>query len=790
MNFPQRSYSFLLYSSHILNNSIRMFFKKFKSTSLYIWLLLTPLFSFSQQIAIDSLQSNLDELEPKQKIENYNAISKAFWNIAPDSSLFYAQKALETARKYNYQAGITDALNRMGNAYYFLGDIEKAKVHYLKCLKKREKLDDPERLIQIYNNLAVYYGYQGNQKKLTEFYKKAYNTSLSEGMKGETATYAFYLGDVYSTNNNYQEAIEYYLKGLEKAESANDSLLTGRINNRIGAVYKDLSNYDKSLEYYLKGLQHLEGIHNKRDLAVSYNNIGIIHERLNNYDKAKEYYHKTLEIYEQLDLKDEMAIVYNNLGIVFDDTDQKDKALDYYQRSFELDQHAKDTNGMATSLNNIGLIYYNMKDFEKSLEYLTQSLNYSKQNDNQYSIANTLNNIAEVLIDQQKYTEASRKINTALDIAKDIKAKEIEEESYRLLSSLHESLGDHQKALQYYKMQSEIHDTIFSREKQNRIADIQIKYETEQKEKEIQLLKKDNEIHKLEIKKQKNFRNFVFFIVVLLILLIALIYNRFSLKKKNTRILEEKNKQLRQANEKLKKSEQNLRELNATKDKFFSIISHDLKNPFQALFGFSEVLYKQIHEHTREEIKEYSKAIYESAQNLFNLLQNLLQWSRSQLGSIKLSPQQTQIRESVEDIIQLLSINADEKNLTIDNTIPEDLEAYVDENVISTVMRNLLSNAIKFTPNGGKVVISGKEKKHETIISVSDDGKGISRDEMDKLFNIEKGYTTKGTANEKGTGLGLILCKELIEKSNGKIWVESKEKGSIFRFSLPKKKNL
>ena len=583
--------------------------------------------------------------------------------------------------------------------------------------------------------------------------------------------------------NNYKKAIELLLNSVDLAEESDDSLHVANINNRIGNIYKSISSYDKALEYYLKALKIWKEIEDQRGMAVAYNSIGIIHERLKNYDKALEYYNKTLDIYKQLNDESGMGMVYNNLGIIYDEKNQKDTALKHYQNSYDIDRELNDTIGMSSSLNNIGLLHFEQDENEQALEYLNQSLAYSKLMDDNYSVANTQNNIAEVLIDDGRYDEASEKLEKALSTAKEIKAKDIKEESYMLYSKLYEALGDYEKSLQYYKRQTKIHDSIFSREKQNKISELQIKHETEQKEKEIQLLKK---LHELEISKQKTFTNFIIALVGLLVLLVVLVYSRFNLKKKNSKILEAKNKQLQQANEKLKSSKDNLRELNATKDKFFSIISHDLKNPFQALFGFSEALYKDINKLSREEINEYSKLIYESTQNLYNLLHNLLQWSRSQLGSIRISPAKIKVIHTVRDIINLLKINANEKQITIENKISEDLKAFVDEQVLSTVMRNLLSNAIKFTPVGGKVTISGEETSDEVIITVSDTGKGISEEEKKELFAIDKNFPKSGTENEKGTGLGLILCKELLGYSKGEIWAENSKEGGIFRFSLPK----
>ncbi|MGM0497712.1 MAG: tetratricopeptide repeat protein [Bacteroidota bacterium] len=741
------------------------------------------LHSFSQDDSIDSLKEQLESLQGTKKIETYNAISKAFWEIAPDSSLYYSKKALTLAKEMNDKASISDAYNRIGNAFFYMGIKDSTLSYYNKSLEIRKDIEDKERLVQVYHNFALYYRNEGNDEKAINYYKKAHQAAKDGGLTDEIFFYSYTLNNLYIDQNNYKKAVELLLKTIDVAKETGDSLEIANINNRIGNIYESITSYDKALEYYLEALKIWEEKEVLRGMAISYNSIGIIHERLKNYDKALEYYNKTLDIYKQLDEESGMGMVYNNLGIIYDEKNQRDTALKYYQKSYDIDQELNDTSGMSTSLNNIGLVYFEQDKNQKALEFLNRSLKYSKLMDDEYSIANTQNNIAEVLVDESRYDEASRKLQMALSTAKEINAREIEEESYMIYSKLYEALGDYKKSLQYHKQQTKLHDSIFSQEKQNKIQELQVKQETEQKEKEIQLLK---ELHKLEISKQKTFRNFSIALVALLIVMIVLIYSRFSLKKKSSKMLEAKNKQLQQANEKLKRSKDNLRELNATKDKFFSIISHDLKNPFQALFGFSEALYKDLDKFSREEIQEYSKLIYESTQSLYNLLQNLLQWSRSQLGSIRISPAKIKVIHTVKDIINLLKINANEKQISFDNKISEELEVFVDEQVLSTVLRNLLSNAIKFTPSGGTVTISGEEKNNEVIITVSDTGQGISKEEEEKLFAIDKNLPKSGTEKEKGTGLGLILCKELLEYSNGKIWAEISNKGGIFRFSLPK----
>ncbi len=241
----------------------------------------------------------------------------------------------------------------------------------------------------------------------------------------------------------------------------------------------------------------------------------------------------------------------------------------------------------------------------------------------------------------------------------------------------------------------------------------------------------------------------------------------------------------------LKKSEAELRELNAAKDKFFSIISHDLKSPFNSILGLSNLLVEQIQAKNNEGIEEYAGIIRNSSQRAMDLLMNLLEWTRSQTGRMEFFPEYTELVALINDVIELLSDSALQKSITILQELPKEVNVVADKAMISTILRNLISNAIKFTHTGGRIVISGEIKNAELIIAIRDNGVGIKQESIDKLFRIDESISTSGTNNEQGTGLGLILCKELIEKHEGKIWVESEVgKGSKFSFSIPQRLTL
>ncbi len=244
----------------------------------------------------------------------------------------------------------------------------------------------------------------------------------------------------------------------------------------------------------------------------------------------------------------------------------------------------------------------------------------------------------------------------------------------------------------------------------------------------------------------------------------------------------------KKAEQALKESEEKLRKSNQTKDKFFSIIGHDLKSPFNAILGFSEILLKKHKDYDNEKREKLIKSVNDSANSAFKLLENLLTWSRSQSGVIKYSPEKLNLKILLFETLFDLQGQADKKNINVLDDISENELVFADKNMLATVLRNLISNAIKFTNNGGNIIISSKKQTDSNFveISVEDTGVGIPKDTIDRLFRIDKNTSTQGTENEAGTGLGLILCKEFVEKHGGKIWAESEiGKGSEFIFSIP-----
>jgi len=243
---------------------------------------------------------------------------------------------------------------------------------------------------------------------------------------------------------------------------------------------------------------------------------------------------------------------------------------------------------------------------------------------------------------------------------------------------------------------------------------------------------------------------------------------------------------IRQQNIALANTNLKLKELNSTKDKFFSIVAHDLKNPFHSLLGFSELLDFSFDELSTEEVHEMVTLIHESAQHAYSLLENLLEWSRSQAGRIEKKPENVNLKQVILETNSLLMGTAKKKNILLNDDVDESIFLFVDINMLKTIIRNLVFNSLKFTAEGGSVKVSAQVQSNQVEITISDTGIGMTKEDIEKLFRIDVYHTTTGTGKEKGTALGLLICKEFVENCGGSIWAESEYgKGSDFKFTIP-----
>jgi signal transduction histidine kinase/Flp pilus assembly protein TadD len=582
--------------------------------------------------------------------------------------------------------------------------------------------------------------------------------------------------------SDYEAALDYCHKALKITEESGFKLEQAEILHLIGDIYYEVGNSYKAIEHYMQALALAESLSLYPVAVDILNDIGRVYATLGNDQKAIEYHKKALRISKTNEHVPGVASSNYWLAITYTQVGNLDLALEKQHIALALRQNLKDIEGQAVCYLAIGKVYHLKTDYDKALKQISNAHQLYGQIGDTYGRASALNQMGAILIEKKEYEQAINQLKLALHFGEQLNNKKIIRDSYEYLYNCYAGLRDYEQALRYKDLFIAISDFIYGEESERRMAELQNRFEIEQKESEIAVLKKDRQLRDLALQEQANFRNFLIILLVLMCVIIALVLYLYRNHRRS-------NLQLKAVNEQINSQNGELQELNATKDKFFSIISHDLKGPLNSLTSFAGLLINHTEALSKDEIKMLATDLDKSLKNLLSLLNNLLEWSRSQTGNLDIKAEPFDVRDLVYANAELLQRMAENKEITLRTRVPNSLTGFADKNQMNTVLRNLISNALKFTEKGGKVEVDVNEWKDAIEVAVRDSGVGMSKEVLAKLFKIEHKYSTTGTANESGTGLGLMLCKEFVERSGGIISVESEEgKGSIFRFTIPKHK--
>ncbi len=585
---------------------------------------------------------------------------------------------------------------------------------------------------------------------------------------------------------SFDTSLIYANHALRGAEELGDQQRIATSLKMVGNAFYLLGNYTESMELYFSSLKLFEELEDSIEIGNLYNNLGVIHLRTSDFIKGLEYFNIALLIQMNHGNMEMVAAIKNNIGAIYHEKKEYERAYDYFLAAYEIHREMDDRQQMAVALNNLGEVSNYMENYQQAHDYYEESLQISKELNDLSLLASLHANLGDIYFKMERYELAEDYFKSGLQLAEEVHEIRVKKEIYLRLSELYTKRSNYKEALKNYQLFSDYRDSILSEEKQALLTEMQLKFNVEAFQGELDQVKTENELTKKLVSRQRIIILFLVLITFLILYTLYVTYKRNLLKKETNRLLTEKNDKLEEANKKLQESETDLKKSNATKDKFFSIIGHDLRNPLNALLGFSELISGNPDDYTAEEIRSYVRIINEAAKNIHQLIENLLDWSRSQSGNIEFNPEEFSLRELISETKQVNIVHANKKEISITEDIPKDIMVFADKNLLATIMRNLLNNAIKFTPDKGSITIAAVPENGFVKISVSDTGIGMTEDQMQQLFELDTSMIISGTAEEKGTGLGLILCKEFVVMHNGRIWVESEpEKGSSFHFTLP-----
>lgn len=449
-----------------------------------------------------------------------------------------------------------------------------------------------------------------------------------------------------------------------------------------------------------------------------------------------------------------------------------DSALVYFQESIGIFRPLDHELGVAYNLGNIGLVYASKSDFNQAEEKLNKALEILEKHGDSYAIADFAIQMADSYLKSDKTKEAFPLVQRGLDLAlKDGLKEQIRDASLKL-SELYAQTKDYEKAYHHHTQYVAYRDSISNEEVIRKMADLRTEYEVSQKQAEIDLLT------------QKRERNYIIgmallCIVLLLSVLAFLLY-------RNNRIKRTANKLLHKQNTKLELQHTKLEKLNNTKDRFFSIISHDLRGPVNAFNGISELIKFYIRHNEMGQLREASEHIDKSARQLSSLLDNLLDWSVKQQGAFPFKPEMLHLNPLLQECIDIFQVAAHAKNISMQLNVEEEIILFADRNSLMTIVRNLLSNALKFTEKDGLVTLSAYTEDGFAKINVIDTGIGIPEDKVENLFLLKEKSVSQGTGGERGLGIGLSLVHEFTQMNNGMVIANSEVgTGSIFTVKLP-----
>ena len=616
-----------------------------------------------------------------------------------------------------------------------------------------------------------------NINKSREFAENAVKIAEAINSKKQKIRAYQNLGALYAISGDYSTALRYDNLALQNSMDGRDSANLSIDYNNVANDYYDLGEYDEAYFYFTKSYRVARSIEDSLRMAIALHNVGRVFKELGQYDRALEHLNLSLDI--SRGIKDVEGVPYalDEIGDVMLRKGEYDSAKGTLLRSVKLTRQQNLLVLEPRTLAKLATVHLHTKDFGSALAYYDTTFRLHEKTGNEFGIAEVELGRGLVYIEQGKYDEAMRSINRSLSLANQSNARTLEIRGYQTLSSLYELRQDYRNSLASYKQFKQLEDSLFSQDMQEKLLRDQIRFETEDKDTEIAALNEERNLKDDQIKRQEFVRNILVVVMALSVILLATVYRSGQRRRQINTLL------LRHQQEMETRSEE-LERLNQVKDKFFSIISHDLRSPINALAGLLDLLDKGA-----VKPEELSKHIHE-LKSRFNhtrtLLNNLLDWTLLQMDKLNLQATRIDLHKLVDENIELLG-SVPNKHIRLHNHVPENTIGYADSNTVNLVIRNLMTNAIKFTNDGGEVAIGSEDLGNEWLITVTDNGVGMNAEVLKILFDKTAPYTTRGTANEKGTGLGLILCKEFVEKNGGRITVESEVgKGSKFSFTIPK----
>ncbi len=561
------------------------------------------------------------------------------------------------------------------------------------------------------------------------------------------------------------EKIRHAEELLEISTAKNNIFYRQSAHNSLGTGYRLRGDLELSLFHLLESAKLAETGQLLKGLGETYSEIATVYSSSEDRENAVIYNKKAIDIFQASLDSIPLSLTLMNLGYIYYELKQLDSALHYYDLSEDLFVKLNIGIGKSYVLGNRALVKFEQGDFLTAEKEINEAISQLEPIGDNFGIADFQNQLGKVYIEIGEIEKATIAISKGISTAKKIDLKEQVRDASLMLSQLYLDLGDFQKAYEFQTQYIAFKDSIQNMETVQELANQRTEYEVGLKQAEVDLL---------EVR-QENQRIFLIGLSVFLLVFlvgIIIVYRFYLIKKHLSQALESKKNELEN--------------LNHTKDKFFSIISHDLRSPVSAFLGISRMIEMLVKTKKTDELLQLTSEIDKSVNRLSSLLDNLLNWAMQQQGNIPNTPEKIVLSELIDDLVGTFYNMTISKNIEIINEIENDIILWVDKNSSATIFRNLINNAIKFSNDGGSIRVFAASDDSSSKITIEDNGVGMSKEKQENLFSLQTAKGSYGTRGEKGLGLGLQLVKEFVQLNQGNISVESEEgKGTAFHVTLP-----
>ncbi|SMB91418.1 histidine kinase [Hymenobacter roseosalivarius DSM 11622] len=593
----------------------------------------------------------------------------------------------------------------------------------------------------------------------------------------QTAIAQLRLGSAFEALHRYDEAVPHFAAALRHHVRTRNTYSAATVRYALGSAQFSQGDTGKARETYLLALKSFTALQNLAGVAQGHELLGHLYASEAKWTQALKNHEQALVAWEKVGNEYQTIVAMNNMANVHRQQRHYSRALYHLQRAYRKALMYQDSARTGQTLTSIGQVYQAMNNQEVAMGFYTQALTNLPPTTAPDYVADLLHSLATAHDSIGNHEQASAYLRQALLLARQARALSRVSSIYQSLSNLYQRDNQYALSLEALRHYADLQDSVFAEQRSAQVAELQTRYETEKKEREIQLLTKDRQIQASQLRRQQLLRNVLLTGTAVLIVLATVLYRS---RRRHRRL----NGLLQQQNVDIQAQRDELGRLNRTKNTLFSVISHDLRSPLGSLYSMLSLL--NMGALPPERLAVHSERLSRMLDTTLSLLDNLLNWSAAQMGGEAIRPEPVYIDETVEETLSLLLSDAERKGIYLLNHVEEPCVVQADLNMIRLVLRNLVANAIKFTPATGTVTVAAQPLGTMWEITVTDSGIGIASTDREKIFGQGGPHTTLGTAREKGTGLGLVLCKDFVERNGGKLSFESEVgQGSIFRFTLP-----